>query len=908
MAHVPPLQEPTWHALTAEETLAALAASREGLGAAEVALRLARVGPNALPPPPRARALLRLLRQFESLLILILLGAAALTAALGHWLDCAVILSVVVVNTTLGFLQEGRAERALAAVRAMLSPQASVRRQDGLQLIEVAALVPGDIVLLEAGDRVPADLRLFAARQLAIDEAALTGEAIPVDKQDVELVATTPLAERTNMAYSGTFVVRGQGTGVVVATGVATELGKITKLLGAVETLTTPLLRQMQRFARQLALIILSIAAAVFAIGAAVHQMPLADMFIALVGVSVAAIPEGLPAILTITLAIAVQRMAARHAIVRRLPAVETLGSVSIICSDKTGTLTRNEMGVSSAVTPTATFELTGEGYAPEGTVRRDGLPVDPAGEPSLAALAQGALLCNDARLKLNATGWVVEGDPMEGALLAFAARCGLAFEATRAAAPRRDVVPFDPEHRVMATLHAPSAGEPFIVLKGAPERVLRASFRADEAEANHHHAVVDALAARGERVLALAVKAAAAGQTRVDRDDLDGGFRFLGFVGLIDPPRAEAIEAIRACRSAGIRVKMITGDHPATARAIAESLGLDNTRDVLVGDALGGLDAAALRQHAGSVDVFARTSPIHKLKLVEALQQGGQIVAMTGDGVNDAPALKRADVGVAMGLKGTEVAKEAAQIVLADDNFASIVAAVKEGRTAYDNLRKAIQFLLPINGGESVSLLLALLFGLVMPITPIQILWVNMVSSLALALTLAFEPAEQDVMRRSPRSSEEPLLSGFLVWRIAFVSVLFAAGIFGVFALARAQGATLETARTMAVNALVAMEIFYLFSVRYLRSTSLTWQGALGTRPVLIGVALAVGLQFLFTYAPVLQAPFQSAPVSLTQGLLAIAAGLAVLACLEAEKQVRRALDRGGAHQQSSERHGTLP
>lgn len=889
-----PADERPWHAVSVNEAMTAQESGPSGLTEAEVRERLAEHGPNRLPAPKGRSALFRFLSHFNNLLIYVLLGAAALTAALGHWVDTKVILAVAIVNATIGFVQEGKAEKALQAIRQMLSPSATVLRNGLRTTMPAEDLVPGDLVILEPGDKVPADIRLTRAKGLRLQEAALTGESVPVDKSVDPVPADASLGDRSSIAYAGTLVASGQGAGIVVETGVHTEIGRISGMLTDVQQLTTPLLRQMNVFARYLTVAILVLASLVFAFGVMLRDFAHVEMFMVVVGLAVAAIPEGLPAILTVTLAIGVQRMASRNAIIRRLPAVETLGSVSIICSDKTGTLTRNEMTVRSIATASHIFDVSGVGYEPRGGFSLGGREILPDHRPLLAEVTRSAVLCNDSALRDTDGGWTVEGDPMEGALLAVGLKAGLdpAFEAK--SEPRTDVIPFDAEHRFMATLHHSHTGEGFIYLKGAPERVIemcahQRSVDGDEPiDPNYWHGRIEHMAAQGQRVLAVAFKPAKDSHRELTFGDVDGDLTLLGLLGLIDPPREEAIAAVAECRAAGIRVKMITGDHGGTARAIARQLGLANHRDVLTGTDLDALNDEALITRASEVDVFARTSPAHKLRLVQALQAGGHVVAMTGDGVNDAPALKRADVGVAMGGTGTEAAKEAAEMVLADDNFASIAAAVREGRTVYDNLKKAIVFLLPVNGGESFAIISAIVLGFTLPITPLQILWVNMVSSVGLAIALAFEPTEADVMKRPPRLAGTPMLSAFLVWRIVFVSALFVAGIFGIFAWTRTHGSTLEEARTYAVNTLVVMEVFYLFSVRYLRAPSLTLKGILGTRAVLIAVAVVVTLQLIFTYAPFMEALFDTRPVDFIHGAEIIGVGVALFAILEIEKWLR--------------------
>jgi magnesium-transporting ATPase (P-type) len=628
----------SFHALSVAAALTRLDATDSGLTAAEATARLERHGPNRLPEAQARGPLRRLLAQFHNVLIYVLLGAAAVTATLQHWVDTGVILAVVLANAVIGFIQEGKAEAAMGAIRSLLAPKAAVLRDGARFTVPGEDLVPGDIVLLEAGDKVPADLRVIEARGLAAQEAILTGESVPVDKGTRPVVEEALLGDRSCMLWSGTLVTQGTAKGLVVATGAETEVGRIGGLLAGVEELTTPLVAQMNHFSRWLSFLILLLAGLLLAWGYTVRHEDFAGMFMAVVGVAVAAIPEGLPAVMTITLAIGVQAMARRNAIVRRLPAIEAIGSVSVICTDKTGTLTRNEMVVATAETPEGVFDVTGEGYAPEGAILPQG---------DLGRLARAAALCNDAALQRKDGRWIVEGDPMEGALLAFAGKAGGAEPVARL-----DAVPFDSRHRYMAVLTA----EGTTLVKGAPERVLRMCRDLDHAD---WHNRAEAMARQGLRVLALAERAETGGH--IDVGTLDGTLVFLGLLGLIDPPRAEAVAAVAECRSAGIRVKMITGDHAGTAAAIAAQIGLQNPDRVLTGADLDKLEDAQLALEVGDVDVFARTSPEHKLRLVTALQAKGLSVAMTGDGVNDAPALKRADAGIAMGLKGSEAAKEAA-------------------------------------------------------------------------------------------------------------------------------------------------------------------------------------------------------------------------------------------------------
>ena len=890
-----------WHALDASAVAGKLDSPADGLSGGEAAARLRRFGPNRLTPPKRRPAWLRLLAQFHNLLIYVLLASGTVALLLRHWTDAGVIFGVVLVNALIGYIQEDKAEQALEAIRNLLSPQAVVLRDGHAVTLAAEALVPGDRVFLVSGDRVPADLRLDRTKGLLVQEAALTGESVPTVKSAAAVAADAALGDRSGMAYAGTMVVQGQGTGTVVATGDATEVGRIGHLLASVSSVATPLLVSMARFGRWLTGGILLLAAVTVAYGRLVWDEPWQDMILTAVGLAVAAIPEGLPAVMTITMAVGVTRMARRNAIIRHLPAVEMLGSVRTICTDKTGTLTRNELLVTDVVTADATYRVGGSGYAPEGEICRDGRLADPSGEPLLLDLARAALLCNDAALHRDPGGeWQLAGDPTDGALLALAMKAGLdpATEARRT--PRRDALPFESERQYMATLHHDHAGHGILVVKGAPERVLALCERERHGEGTapldrRRWAVLTAeLAGQGQRVLALAMRRTPIDLSELNTEDLrEEGLELLGLCGLIDPPREEALLAVAACRQAGITVKMITGDHAATAAAIGRRFGLrDGLRGgVISGPELDRLDEAGFAAAAQENSVFARTTPEHKLRLIAALQAAGDTVAMTGDGVNDAPALKRADIGVAMGRNGTEAAKEVAAMVLADDNFASIVHAVEEGRTVYDNLRKTILFMLPTNGAQAVVILLAVLSGSILPITPVQILWVNMVTAVTLGLALAFEAPEPGVMARPPRARDEPILIGRLVWRMVLVLVLLVASSFGFFHYHRMQGDGIEMARTIAVNALVVGEIFFLLSARGLRGEAGGRLGLLsglaGSRPVWLSIALMTVLQLAFTYAPPLQALFGTAAVGVTAWAAMIAVGAGLFVLMELEKRL---------------------
>ena len=878
---------PPWHSLDTETAFLMLHSSAQGLAPEEAQRRLVAQGPNLLPEARPTSPLKRFARQLDNLLIYLLLASALITLLLGHALDSMVIAGVVLINAVIGYVQEGKAEEALAALRGLVAQQATVIRTGRRAEIPAQEIVAGDILVLNAGDRVSADLRLLAAYNLNLDESALTGESTPVEKSLPKLAADTPLADRANMAYSGTLVTAGQGMGLVVATGMGTEIGRISQLLTSVTPLQTPLLRKMARFGRLLSAAILVIAALAFAFGHYVRGYAAADMFMAAVGLAVAAIPEGLPAILTIILAIGVRRMAKRRAFIRRLPAVETLGAVTVICTDKTGTLTRNEMMVQRLLVPGADYLIEGQGYAPVGAILSDGKPVDGGVLDGLFPVGRLCLLCNDAALAETADGWTLSGDPTEGALLSLALKLGLSAQELARRYPRIDIIPFDSAHRFMATLHHSHEGEAWILLKGAPEAVLPKCM--DGNALRQWHTRGEALARGGLRVLALAQKRAAHAQPELDFSDVEGGFELLGLAGMIDPPREDAIAAMARCREAGIVVKMITGDHAVTAAAIGQNFGLRGAP--ATGVQLAALDEPGLRQAAATTSVFARVSADQKLRLVQALQAEGEIVAMTGDGVNDAPALKQADVGVAMGSKGTDAAREAAEVVLTDDNFASIAAAVEEGRTVDDNLRKALVYVLPTNGGEAASLLVALLLGLTLPITPLQILWVNMVTAVTLSLSLAFEPAEGHVMRRPPRAPDAPLMDAYLLWRVFYMSVLIGLGTLGFFLWESARGQSLEAARTAAVNVLVMAEVFYLFNCRRLHAHSMGRTAFTGNPYVWLAIGLLGVLQLLFTYLPAMQELFATTALDARAwtGILLFAWALYLL--VEMEKFVFRRL-----------------
>jgi len=914
-----------WHHLPADEVLDLLQTdATKGLDLFEVKRRQERCGPNVLTVRRGPGRFKRFLLQFHQPLIYILLVAGAVTLFLREWVDAGVIFGVVVVNAIVGYLQEAKAVAAIEALAKSMTTEAVVVRGGEQARVPATELVPGDVVLLQAGDKVPADLRLIRARDLQIDESALTGESLPVGKTPEPVAHDQVLAERTSMAYASSLVTHGTGAGVVVAIGDDTEVGRISELISAAEDLETPLTKKIAAFSTILLIAILALSGVTFVVGL-VRGEALVAMFKAAVALAVGAIPEGLPAAVTITLAIGVGRMAKRRAIVRKLPAVETLGSTTVICTDKTGTLTENQMTVQRIVVGGLRYVVSGTGYAPVGrivaesashekamgdTVAEDGRAAveavahgqDERPSPALLEVLRAGLLCNDSRVVEEDGRWVVHGDPTEGALETAALKGGLDRDQEEARLPRLDVIPFQSEDQYMATLHDAGDGRRIVYVKGAVEKVLERcdtamsdglpfeGGRPDELDHDAVHATVDELAADGLRVLAFARGELPAGRDRLSHEDISGGLVFLGLQAMIDPPRPEAITAVAACRAAGIVVKMITGDHGVTAAAIARQIGLSDEGDpvVLTGRDLEELTDRELIERVEDTAVFARVTPEQKLRLVEALQSRGHVVAMTGDGVNDAPALKQADIGVAMGISGTDVAKEAADMVLTDDNFASIEAAVEEGRGVFDNLTKFIAWTLPTNLGEGLVVLAAVFLGTTLPILPVQILWINMTTAVLLGLMLAFEPKEEGIMARPPRRPDTPILTNKIVQRIVLVGALLLVAAYGLFEWAGQRGLSDDVARTIAVNVFVFVELMYLFNCRSL-TKSIFRVHPFSNRWVLGGVALMIALQMLYTYAPFMNTAFSSASLEAWMWAPILAAGAVAFVVVEAEKWVRR-------------------
>lgn len=898
------LAKQLWHSLSIEE-----AASRaetdvaEGLSSSEILKRQEYYGLNQLTPKKGAPAWFRFLLQFHQPLIYILLIAAAITSFLQEWVDASVIFGVVLINAIVGFLQEHKALKALEALSKSMTANAAVLRDGKEKQVSSADLVPGDIVLVSSGDKVTADMRLIYNKDLQVNESPLTGESVPVEKQIMPLEEKTSLADRSNMLYAGTFVTYGRGKAIVAETGDRTEVGRISELINTAENLDTPLTIKIARFSHYLLIIILAFSALTFAVGV-IRGQSFVDMFMAAVALAVGAIPEGLPAAVTITLAIGVGRMAKRRAIIRKLPAVETLGSTAIICSDKTGTLTENQMTVQEIFSAGRLYQVSGVGYNFEGEIKN-------ALEADARVLSGGVrecliagFLCNDSRITEKEGMVQVEGDPTEGALIVSAHKGRALFSEGMPSLTRIDSIPFESQYQYMATLHVLPNNEKVVYLKGSVEKVLAKCV--DQIDDSGNKAPMDkalvnrqaeAMAAKGLRVLAFARVYFPQTKDAVKHEDIKESLTFLGLQGMIDPPRKEAIEAVRRCHSAGIQVKMITGDHILTAKAISGQLCLNDSCILkkgpgeliaVSGSDLEDMDDETLREWARKASVFARVTPEQKLRLVKALQSFGHVVAMTGDGVNDAPALKQANIGIAMGRSGTEVAKEAADMILTDDNFASIEAAVEEGRCVFDNLRKFIVWTLPTNLGEALAIMVAIFGGFVLPIAPVQLLWINMTTAVCLGMMLAFEIKETDLMQRPPNDPKIPIMTRDLVFRTGLVGLLLAIGVFSLFSYEKSMGASIAEARTVAVSVLVFGELFYLFNCRSL-TRSMFSLGFFSNRWLISGVVIMTGLQLLFTYSPIMNRFFHSAPIGRDSWVRICLVGLIVYLIIEIEKWVRR-------------------
>ena len=882
-----------WHAQSTDSVIEGVRSdARRGLTSEEAAQRLEKDGPNSLPEAKRRTALMRFLHQFHSPLIYVLIVAGTVTFLLEDYLDTWVIGGVVIINAIIGFIQEGKAEAALDAVKGLLADHAVVIRDGKTMDVLAKDLVVGDLITVESGAKIPADARIISSANLAVAEAALTGESVPVQKNRTVVSEDAGLGDRSSMLYAGTLVTTGSATAVVTATATDTELGKIGTLVDNVGVIKTPLAKRLDTFALQITIAILAIGGVSFAYGYFVLDTATTELFLSVVGLAVAAIPEGLPAIVTIVLAIGTRAMASNGALIRRLPAVESLGSVSIIWSDKTGTLTQNEMTVASVVTASGNYTVDGIGYGPEGHFFTESGKVSPEHDPGLVDLIRAGVLCNKAEVSQAENGdWLAVGDPTEAALLTLGMKAGETRSTLLAGTPLVDQIPFESERRFMATLHEhPESGDRVAWVKGAPERIIDMStgqWGGGELDQDHWHEAANQLAKKGQRVLALA--GAVFGGSEGFADDMSmPGLQLIGLVGVIDPPREAAKQAIAACQTAGVRVKMITGDHTVTASVIGEQLGLDAT-DPLSGQEIDFLSDHELIERLETTDVIARANPEHKLRLVTLSQRVGYQVAMTGDGVNDAPALQAADIGVAMGKNGTDAARGASDLVLTDDRFETIEAAVERGRVVFDNIKKSMAFILPTNLGEAGIILVALFAGWLMPITASQILWVNMVTAVTLSLALVVERAERGLMSRPPRPANEPLITRRLLERIVFVGLLLMVATLGVFWWQLLSGATIEQARTAAVTMLVVAEIFYLFNARRFTQTGLTIETFVGNRVALLTVSVLVVLQLGFTYLPFMNELFGTVPIGADIWAVALGLGAVLFLLVEGEKWLWR-------------------
>lgn len=875
-----------WYNLSSEDVLAELKARCSGLTGVEAGTRLLHYGPNALAKKKKASPLVLLFRQFLSPLIYVLVIAVIISAIVGHFIDAGVIMGVLLLNAVIGFVQEARAEKAMEALIQMAAPKATVKREGKIALIPAREIVPGDIVLLETGDRVPADARLIDVSNLKVNEAMLTGESMPVDKHSKALREELPLAERKNMVHMGTIVTYGRATAMVVRTGMSTDIGQIAASLQEIKPEDTPLQKNISQLSRYIVFIFLSICGLLVVVGL-LKGLELFEVFLLAIAAAVSAIPEGLPAVVTVVLAIGMRTMARRNAIIRKLVAVETLGSATVICSDKTGTLTLNEMTVQQLYVNDQWLEVSGEGYAQQGEFRHDGKLIKPENAPGLRLLLKIGALCNDALLT-GEDG--IFGDPTEGALLVAAAKAGMNKERLEKNFPRLDEIPFQSEKQYMATLH-PRDGGRVVYVKGAVERLLALSkylvkgeqvIPLGEADTEAIMQANITLAEKAMRVIATAYIELPSEIENLENEHIRGNLVFVGLAGMADPPREETREAIKLCKQAGIRVVMITGDHKVTAESIARQLELP-PGETITGVELQKMSDGELTERVEHTSVFARIEPLHKLRIVNALKNRGHVVAMTGDGVNDAPALKAADIGIAMGITGTDVAKESSDMILVDDNFTSVVAAVEEGRIIFNRLRKVIFFLLNTNLGELLALILTLFVVGKAPLLAVQIIWVNLVTDTAVAIPLGLEPKIGNELKQPPRHPKVGLIfPGFLI-RIAFLATLMGIGTFLIFNWAQAR-MSLDEARTVAFSTMVAFQWFMAFSAR---SDELTVfkLGIFHNRLLVLSILVAIGLQMAVIYVPFLQVAFRTVPLGIDRWVIILLASGALFAVEEIRK-----------------------
>ncbi len=889
-----------WHILTPEQVAIALETCvHKGLSNEEADGRLQRYGENRITPKKRQSSLLRFLLQFHQPLIYVLLGSTIVTLLLREYPDAAVIFAVVLINSIIGYIQETKALKAIDALSKTMSTTATVIRNGKQAVVNSVYLVPGDVVIVQPGDKIPADLRLVSVRDFQVDESALTGESLATEKSTDLVDSDAIIGDRQNMGFATTMVTYGTGKGIVVDTGDRTEVGKINQSIAKAEELDTPLTLKIKNFSHSLLWVILGLSTLILIVSY-LRGEGLANAFMIAVALMVGAIPEGLPAAVTIMLAIGVAQMARRRAIIRKLVAVETLGSTNVICSDKTGTLTENQMTVRKILAGGEVFDVTGLGYKPEGKVLYKGEEVVLTEKPAVHYLLRGGVLCNNSRIVEENGRWIAEGDPTEAALISAAEKAGIKDHYIDQYYPRLDEIPFQSEYQYMASLHRHE--ENIVFLKGSVEALLRSSdymmTKAGESipvDKAFIQSRAEQLAAEGLRVLAFAFKKIDSSKTYVNHNDVAEGMIFIGLQGMIDPPRREAIDAVALCQRAGIHVKMITGDHALTATTIAAQLGINGKTvngklKALTGLELQKLSDDELLAVAEEVSVFARVSPDQKLRLVKALQATDNIVAMTGDGVNDAPALQQANIGIAMGISGTEVAKDAADMVLTDDNFASIEAAVEEGRGVWDNLTKFIVWTLPTNLGEGLVILASVAFATQLPLAPVQMLWINMTTSVLLGLMLAFEPKEPGIMDRPPIPSGKPILTFSLIMRTFLVGTLIMLTAFILFRHELSLGAGLAEAQTVATTVFIVLESFYLFNCRSLRRP-VSEIGWFSNKWVYYGVFAMLALQLAFIHAPFMNVLFHSAPIGLHSWLRILAAGTGLFSIVYLEKTIRRKL-----------------
>lgn len=893
------MENKKWYALRSTEAAEILNTSlSEGLSSETAQQRLKEFGYNELVGKKGPTLFEMFLDQFKDFLVIILIVASLISILIGEVIDSLVIIFIVILNAVLGVVQEYKANKALDALKKMAAPEAKVIRDSMVQVIPARELVPGDLVLLEAGNYVPADLRLVECINLKIDESALTGESVPVEKNAEKVLnGEVPLGDRINCAFMGTVVTYGRGKGIVVSTGMKTEIGMIATMLESYEEEITPLQKKLEETGKVLGIASLVICGVVFLMGL-FRGIPFLEIFMTAISLAVAAIPEGLPAIVTIVLALGLQRMVKRNAIIKKLHAVETLGSTTVICSDKTGTLTQNQMTATKIFTDGQFFSITGEGYRPFGDFYLNDKKIDPRSNPALEMLLKIGALCNDAKLEeisqeQDSPSWRILGDPTEGALVVAAAKAGLVTSELEKSEPRVKEIPFDSDRKLMTTIH-PCGGKYVAYVKGAPDVLLSRSkyiYKTNQIlpltqdDIEEINAANKTMASQALRVLALAYRPLEKLPEEPKSEDIEKELIFVGLIGMIDPPRPEAIEAIKICKQAGIRPVMITGDHKDTAVAIAKELGLlENETGVLTGAQLDSITDEELLKESKKVSVYARVSPIHKLRIVDAIKSNGHIAAMTGDGVNDAPALKKADIGVAMGITGTDVAKETADMILVDDNFASIVAAVEEGRVIYSNIRKFIFFLLSCNIAEILIIFVSMLAGLPIPLKPIQLLWINVLTDAFPALALGMENKEPDIMQRPPRKPEEPIIDGKMRWQIAIQSIFMTVAVIGVFVYALKTTADLEKARTFAFTTLIFSELLRAYTSRS-ETYSVFKIGFFTNRFMVLGTSISLILLLAVIYIPFLRTVFDTTYLTFMEMDIIILFGLIPFASAEISK-----------------------